>query len=283
MAYYTISVSKENLIHLHQIYANHQVPTENEHLLFQAHHKGTDILAYKTGKILLRGDDVSDEIITIKNGLGLQDYEAVGSDEVGTGDVFGPIVVCSVLVKLEDINFLEKLNVRDSKNINDRQIVKIAPLLAKRLIHSLLIVNPKKYNELTKNGHNLNKIKASLHNTAIINTTTKYSKPVPVILDKFCSIDNYFNYLKNEKFVYRDINFHERAESIHLSVACASIIARYAFLVKLHEYSKHLGIQLPKGAGEKVDEIIKEILATKGLSTLESVAKMNYKNVTRLI
>ena len=144
MAYYTISVSKENLIHLHQIYANHQVPTENEHLLFQAHHKGTDILAYKTGKILLRGDDVSDEIITIKNGLGLQDYEAVGSDEVGTGDVFGPIVVCSVLVKLEDINFLEKLNVRDSKNINDRQIVKIAPLLAKRLIHSLLIVNPKK-------------------------------------------------------------------------------------------------------------------------------------------
>src|SRR5690606_19686126 len=112
--------------------------------------------------------------------------------------------------------------VRDSKNMNDKAIIAIAPKIAKKLVHSLLILTPQKYNKLTLQGYNLNKIKALLHNQAIIKTTSKLSEPVPVIVDQFCTPQLYFNYIKEETLIYRDIDFHVRAESIHLSVAAAS-------------------------------------------------------------
>ncbi len=43
---------------------------------------------------------------------------SVGSDEVGTGDYFGPIVVTATYVRLEDVKFLEDLGIRDSKKAN---------------------------------------------------------------------------------------------------------------------------------------------------------------------
>ena len=78
----------------------------------------------------------------------------------------------------------------------------------------------------------MNKIKALLHNQAIIKTSSKLNHTVPVILDQFCTPQLYFNYIKDETLIYRDIDFHVRAEQVHLSVAAASIIARYAYLVK---------------------------------------------------
>src|SRR5690606_3810866 len=124
------------------------------------------------------------------------------------------------------------------------KIVQLGPQIAKRLNHSITILSPSKYNSLVKEGMNLNKIKALLHNHMIIKTTSKVEKQVPVIVDQFCLPTHYFNYLKDEKLIYRDIEFHTKAESVHLSVAAASIIARYAFLVKMHEYSKHLNLSL---------------------------------------
>lgn len=283
MKYFSITLSQENLNRLLLAYQDFITEHNIEHALFRAVHAGTEIVAYKSGTVLLRGQDVSDEIVLIKEGLGLTDYEAIGSDEVGTGDVFGPIIVCSALVKLDDVEFLEKLNIRDSKKMSDHEIIKIGPKLAKRLTHTLLILDPKKYNALLKRRFNLNKIKALLHNHAIIKTSAKYDKPVPVILDKFCSENNYYNYLKDEQFIYRDINFHEKAENIHYSVACAAIIARFAFLAKMHKLGKLVGIKLPKGANDKVDDALTFIIKTKGKEILPRLCKMNYKNVKRAI
>lgn len=284
MKYFSIHLNQENLHRLLIAYQDFIVDNNIEHAFFRAIHKDVEIIAYKSGTVLLKGPDVSDEIILIKNGLGLKDYEAIGSDEVGTGDVFGPIVVCSALVTLDDITFLESLNIRDSKKMGDREIIKLGPILAKRLNHSLMILHPLKYNEVSKRpGFNLNKIKALLHNKAILKTSMKYDLPVPVILDKFCSEANYYNYLRDEEVVYRDINFHEKAENFHYSVAAAAIIARFAFLVELSKYRRKLGITIPKGAGPKVDEVLEEIILKHGVDTLKQYAKLNYKNVTRLL
>lgn len=281
MKHYTLSVTENELQKLHKVYINHLVEDKNPYLLFHAVHNDIVILGYKTGKVLMQGSEVSHELIAIKNHLGRKDYEAVGSDEVGTGDVFGPIVVCSVYASTEDIGFLEELNVRDSKNLNDANIIKMGPEIAKRVTHSLLILTPQKYNGLTKKGYNLNKIKALLHNQAIIKTTSKLKRQVPVILDQFCTPQLYYNYLKEETLVYRDINFHIKAEQVHLSVAAASIIARYAFLVKMSQYSKKLGVQLPKGASKEVDGVVSQIFNDKGQKQLALVTKMNFKNVTK--
>jgi ribonuclease HIII len=281
MKHYTISVNDVELEKLNKVYQFHQIEDDNPYLLFHAEHNGTDILAYKTGKVLLQGREVTHELVTIKKHLNREDYAAIGSDEVGTGDVFGPIVVCALYASANDIAFLESLNVRDSKNMNDKAIIAIAPKIAKKLIHSLLILTPQKYNKLVSDGYNLNNIKALLHNQAIIKTTSKLNEAVPVILDQFCTPQLYFNYIKEETLIYRDIDFHIKAESVHLSVAAASIIARYAFLVKMNEYSDKIGVPLLKGASKDVDEQIKLIAETKGKSKLELIAKMNYKNITK--
>ena len=281
MKYYTIAVNETELEQLNRVYQYHVVKDDNPYLLFHAVHNTIDILAYKTGKVLLQGKEITHELISIKKHLGREDYAAIGSDEVGTGDVFGPIVVCSAYVDIADIAFLESLNIRDSKNMNDKAIASVAPKIAKRLTHSLLILPPKKYNELSAKGYNLNKIKALLHNQALVKTTSKLDHQVPVIVDQFCTPQLYFNYIKEETLIYRDIEFHTKAEQVHLSVAAASIIARYAFLVKIKEYGEKLGFELLKGAGKEVDDQIKHVVETKGQQTLSFVAKINFKNVTK--
>lgn len=282
MKHYTISVNESELEKLNRVYQYHQIEDSNQYLLFHAQHNGIDILAYKTGKVLLQGKEVTHELVSIKKHLNREDYAAIGSDEVGTGDVFGPIVVCSAYVSVQDIAYLESLNVRDSKNMTDKMIQMIAPKIAKRIVHSLLILPPKKYNELVEQGYNLNKMKALLHNQAIIKTSSKTEENTPVILDQFCTPQLYFNYIKDETLIYRDIEFHTKAEQVHLSVAVASIIARYAFLVKMQEYSTKIGFELLKGASKEVDEQIKSIHETKGKHALTLIAKMNYKNITKL-
>ncbi|HRX45682.1 MAG TPA: ribonuclease HIII, partial [Acholeplasmataceae bacterium] len=77
------------------------------------------------------------------------------------------------------------------------------------------------------------------------------------------------------------IDFHTKAEQVHLSVAAASIIARYAFLVKMNEYGNKLGLTLLKGASKEVDEQLKKVVDLKGVQVLPLVAKVNFKNVTK--
>ncbi|MGE4320342.1 MAG: ribonuclease HIII [Acholeplasmataceae bacterium] len=281
MKHFTLSVSNEELLKLHKIYHNHCITSDNPYLEFHAIHHSINIFGYKTGKIVLQGKEITHEIILIKKLLGREDYEAIGSDEVGTGDVFGPIVVCSAYASKTDIPYLEQLGVRDSKNISDKKIIEIGPKIAKTITHSLIILSPQKYNNLVAKGYNLNKMKALLHNQAIVKTFEKVGHQVPVIVDQFCTPQLYFNYLKDETEIYRDIDFHTKAEQVHLSVAAASIIARYAFLVKLDQYSKKLGISLLKGASKEVDHQIKDVYQKIGLTQLPLVAKMNYKNITK--
>lgn len=281
MKHYSMQVSELELQKLNKMYINLLVEDKNPYLLFHAKHIETHILAYSNGKVLLQGDQVDQEIILIKKHLGLEDYAAIGSDEVGTGDVFGPIVVCTAYVHPSSMTMLEELNVRDSKLMTDQAILKIGAKLAKEITHTLLILSPTKYNELTKKAINLNKMKALLHNQAIIKTTTKVPKEVPVILDQFCQPNLYFNYLNEETLVYRQINFYTKAESVHISVAVASIIARYAFLVRMNQLSKKFKMTLKKGASSLVDEQIKQLIDRGDLKRLHEVAKMNFKNVTK--
>ena len=60
------------------------------------------------------------------------DISSVGSDEVGTGDYYGPIVVTASYVNKDNIPFLEELGVKDSKKLSDEQILKIVPKIIKK-------------------------------------------------------------------------------------------------------------------------------------------------------
>lgn len=278
---YTISLSNDQLEQLKKFYSNYLLKVEQPYVYFVAHHNDIRINAFNSGKVLLQGEEINAELVAIKSFLNITNYAAIGSDEVGTGDALGPVVVCSAYTSIEDIEWLEKMGVKDSKTMTNKDIIKLGPIIADKLTHSIVILTPEKYNEQNAKGSNLNKIKALLHNHMIIKTTSKVSAAVPVILDQFCLPTHYFNYLKDEKLIYRDLEFYTKAESVHLSVAAASIIARYAFLYKMHHYSKQFDMKLKLGASKEVDLQIKEIYDRHGIDGLKKIAKMNFKNVTK--
>ena len=246
------------------------------------------ITCYTSGKTVFQGKDanvyaaafmeVQDEI---PNTTTTNQYPQAGSDEVGTGDYFGPVCVCASYVTKDDVDFLVKLGVRDSKQMSDADMLKIGPLLMERIPHSLLIVPPQKYNQVHE-SNNLNAIKAKLHNQAYINLAKKIELPSFKIIDQFTPETSYYRYLKNEPQIIRGIHFETKAEDKYLSVAVGSIISRYGFLKTWEEMEKKYNMTLPKGSGDKVDIVAKAFVERYGLERLGEIAKLHFKNTEKI-
>ena len=246
------------------------------------------ITCYTSGKTVFQGKDanvytaafmeVQDEI---PNTATTNQYPQAGSDEVGTGDYFGPVCVCASYITRDDVDFLVKLGVRDSKQMSDADMLKIGPLLMERIPHSLLIVPPQKYNQVHE-SNNLNAIKAKLHNQAYINLAKKIELPSFKIIDQFTPETSYYRYLKNEPQIIRGIHFETKAEDKYLSVAVGSIISRYGFLKTWEEMEQKYNMTLPKGSGDKVDVVAQEFVERYGFDRLGEVAKLHFKNTEKI-
>ena len=246
------------------------------------------ITCYTSGKTVFQGKDANvyaaafmqgqDEI---PNAATTNQYPQAGSDEVGTGDYFGPVCVCASYVTQDNVDFLIKLGVRDSKQMSDADMLKIGPLLMERIPHSLLIVPPQKYNRVHE-SNNLNAIKAKLHNQAYINLAKKIELPRFKIIDQFTPETSYYRYLKNEPQIIRGIHFETKAEDKYLSVAVGSIISRYGFLKTWEEIEKKYNMTLPKGSGDKVDIVAQAFVERYGFERLGEIAKLHFKNTEKI-
>lgn len=246
------------------------------------------ITCYTSGKTVFQGKDanvyaaafmqVQDEI---PNTATTNQYPQAGSDEVGTGDYFGPVCVCASYVTQDNVDFLVKLGVRDSKQMSDADMLKIGPLLMERIPHSLLIVPPQKYNQVHE-SNNLNAIKSKLHNQAYINLAKKIELPSFKIIDQFTPETSYYRYLKNEPQIIRGIHFETKAEDKYLSVAVGSIISRYGFLKTWEEMEKKYNMTLPKGSGDKVDIVAQAFVERYGFERLGEIAKLHFKNTEKI-
>lgn len=206
----------------------------------------------------------------------------IGSDEVGTGDFFGPIVVTATYVSKEDISFLIDLGVRDSKKITDDKIKRIAPAIIKKIPYTTFILTNTSYNKNWSEDLNMNKIKAILHNKVLVSMKNKNYPYEKIVVDQFVYPAKYFEHIKDAKEKVTDITFTTKAEDKCLSVAAASIISRYIFLGEMEKLSKEMGMTIPKGAGPNVDEVGIEIVQKFGFDKLYDIAKMNFKNKDKI-
>lgn len=291
-------LSNDEILKIKIFYRDYLKENKNEHMLFFAKTDLVAISAYKSGKIMFQGEDAEAEYDmwiklfhhkaekkqTIKKSIpSFKDYyyPAIGSDEVGTGDFFGPIVVCAFALTPKDVETFERLNIRDSKDLNDDKILEIGAKIKDIGTYSLLTLHNEKFNELTERGYNMNKIKAILHNKAILNVLSKASGEPEVILDQFTPEKNYFRYLNNEPTVYRNITFLTKAENKYACVALGSIMARYAFLKHWDVLSKQVGIELKKGASHLVDDQAAMLINKHGESYLRGIAKCNFKTLQK--
>ncbi|WP_201716635.1 ribonuclease HIII [Rossellomorea arthrocnemi] len=265
--------------------------------VFVAKPSGCTITAYKSGKVLFQGANGEGEAslwgssapVKVKSPSkgnttlpeNFPNWSVIGSDEVGTGDFFGPITVVSAYVKKEHIPLMKELGVKDSKNLSDPQIISIARDLISTIPYSLLILHNPKYNEMQAKGMTQGKMKALLHNKAILNLLEKMApeQPEGILIDQFVEKNTYFKHISAQKHIQKErVYFSTKGESIHLAVAAASIIARYAFLKEMDKLSAKAGVEIPKGAGNHVDVAAAKIIKRKGVEELKSMTKWHFAN-----
>ena len=127
----SFKVSLEKVDEIKEHYKDFEVNSNNDLVLFQCKYNDITIIIYKSLSMVINGKDILQEVKKWKED-GYKIIEHIGSDEVGCGDFFGPIVVSSAYVKEEDFELLESLGVDDSKKISDNTILQIAPTRCKR-------------------------------------------------------------------------------------------------------------------------------------------------------
>ena len=269
------------------------------YVVFQAQEEDTVITMYESGKVMFQG--VSADVDASMWGVMLENTKEkkeekkkqnqkyyncnqVGSDEVGTGDYFGPIVVTACYVRREDLPKLKELGVGDSKKIDDAKILKIAPMLSKIVKYRSVILTNMEYNEKYGRNTNMNKIKAIMHNRCLYQLIHEEDISYDyVMVDEFAREARYYSYLEDQPAIQKGITFMTKAEDISPAVASASIISRYLFLKEFDKLSDSIHIPLPKGAGKDVDSVGEEVVEKYGEDKLKEIAKMNFKNTDRIL
>ena len=307
----TVKVSEKTKKEMDEFFNDYKREKTPPYAIFQADDADTVITLYESGKAVFQGRDadLSSQFwiererhnnplkkVEVTNSENKEKKEkettyvdpkiynstSIGSDEVGTGDYFGPIVVCAAYVEKKNIPLLESLGVKDSKKMTDEQILKVVPQFINTIPYECIILSNKDYNEKYKDGYNMNKLKAILHNKALATLKNKYPIYDYIVVDQFAEKYVYFSYLKESNNVVRNITFMTKAEDKCLSVAAASLISRYVFLKEFAKISKSVDELLPKGASTAVDEKAVKVVKKYGFDKLYEIAKINFKNTDKI-
>lgn len=289
MSITTLTLSDQAILKLKQQCADYPMRSDIAHTLFQVKLPDGAITVYQSKKVVFSGQMAQEisqsfqtqpiikETTTKLNATG----DMAGSDEVGTGDYFGPVVVSACYITKADYHWLHDLAIMDSKAMTDATILKVAPILMEKLTYSLLVLDNEKYNKVHQTM-NLNTIKARLHHSAYQHLQKKLSfLPELCVVDQFMPKDKYFQQLDDD-YGITQLHFETKAENKYLAVACASVIARYAFLMAIKQMSEYYDFIFPLGAGAGVDIKGKQLLVQHPDLDLKKVAKVHFKNTLRI-
>ncbi len=304
MANEVIILSNDDIQKLKNHYKNYQIDRMANGVIFAAKLADTAITAYKSGKVLFQGSGAPREaarwgtseqpkqkalVSSVKGDKLPANFEAlsvIGSDETGTGDYFGPITVAACYVPAEKVALIKELGVKDSKMLTDEAMRKMAPDIMSAITYSVLVLKNEKYNQIQAKGWSQGKIKALLHNQALKHVLKKIepARPDYILIDQFAERGIYYNHIKNEKEIIREnVLFSTKAEQLHVSVAAASIIARYAFLKEMDRLTEIAQTTIPKGASSKVDEVAAKIYMKHGEDFLKAITKWHFANTQKAI
>ena len=274
--------------------------------IFQADTGDTIVTLYESGKAMFQGVSADIEAgmwesirkdkdnidyfvdtkeVNIKKDIEVEipsDISSVGSDEVGTGDYYGPIVVTASFVSKDNIPFLTELGVRDSKKLSDEQILKIVPKIIKKIPYKTIMLSNKEYNDNYGKDMNMNKIKAVLHNK-VLTEMVKDNNYDYIVVDQFEPEKSYYNHLSDVPNPLKGITFITKAEDKCFSVAVSSLISRYIFIKEMDKLGDKYGIFLPKGANYYVEDIGIKLVNKYGEKILHDIAKLNFSNTNRIL
>lgn len=160
--------------------------SQPNHTLWQIRTEDMNVCAYKSGKVVFSGNDLSwledDHPSSSPKAPADTSWKATvpqaGSDEVGFGDFLGPIVIAAVIVPdQKTADALHALGVTDSKAMTDARIEQIAPQIEQMVPHTILVLDNPSFNRIyNSDSMNMNRIKARMHNQGYLNLRKKYGE-----------------------------------------------------------------------------------------------------------
>ena len=204
----------------------------------------------------------------------------IGTDESGKGDVFGPLVVAAVAVSPPIVRELEKIGVKDCKQLADAKTKALAQAIRQICPGRFqeLVLVPERYNrlygEMKREGKNLNHLLAWAHARVLEDLLGA----VPcrfAITDQFADV----------RFVESRLMGRGRALTLiqkpyaekNIAVAAASVLARDCFLREMQQLNEKFGLVFPKGAGTQVNEALRQFVSRYDKQRLEEVGKLHFR------
>lgn len=200
----------------------------------------------------------------------------IGTDESGKGSYFGPLVVAGVKVDEEEERLLASFKVRDSKKIAVSNIKALSEAITTNYIHAIVLVTPKRYNELYSSMRTINGFLLWAHKTVIKNILEE-TDCRHVVIDDFGSAK-----LITASFPKIKFDIRKGAED-DIAVAAASIIARDRFLNWFTKAEREYGIPLPIGINDDTIRCGEMLVKKYGKDVLKEVAKLHFKTTDKIL
>lgn len=174
---------------------------------------------------------------------------------------------------------IDQLHVKDSKKLTDAYMMQIGPELRRSIKHFTVLCSASKVSSYEDTGFSTHWVLAHLHNLAHQKLIEKYKlgDEIVVYVDQFEREELYKKYV-GESLIENPIIFKVKGESRWPSVAIASVISRYEFLLYWQQMESKLGITIPKGAGSDVDKVYKRLIESKGKETVDKYVKTFFRN-----
>jgi len=271
---------------------------ERPHQYFLARKEGLVVNLYLNGKIVIAGkdDNKRKDVMAFLETLQAEQHNKnekvyapievsgvrIGTDEVGKGDYFGPLVIAGILADESQILKMENLGIKDSKSLSDTTVQNFAGQIKKivgQKQFSIVVISPIKYNLLLSKMKNLNRLLGWGHARAIENILIHHAKCQTAISDQFGDqsfIENALMKLGKKIQLIQT----PKAER-EMTVAAASILARAEFINRMNEMSESYGFEFPKGATDVITTA-ENFVEKFGSKALLNVAKVHFKTTGKI-
>jgi ribonuclease HIII len=214
-----------------------------------------------------------------------RDTAWAGVDESGKGDYFGPLVSAAVVVTPHAAAELAAAGVQDSKRLSDSRVAKLAPVVRKASRYAVTTLGPQRYNEFyedaRRQGMRLNQVLAWAHVRSLRSLLEDEVEFAYAIVDQFADARVVETAAAPYTGDLRILQF-PRAEA-DVAVAAASVLARKAFVDWLDRESSERGIELPKGASDRVIDVAQQLVEREGEGVLRQVAKLHFATTGKVL
>ena len=234
-----------------------------------------------------------------------------GSDESGTGDYFGPLVVACCYVDDDLARRLREMRVAwyDARNVKheDAEGVRDCKLITNNVVllrmaqqirellgpnrFAVVKIGPAAYNRLYAKIRNINRLLAWAHGTCIEELLEKQPTCPRVVVDQFAPTETVVKRALKERGRRIVLEQRHKAESYSIAVAAASVLAREGFLRALCDMAPDVDPQaavplgvVPIGSSDpRVRAVAEKMVAVQGPVWLMNHCKAHFQTTDKVL